>query len=80
MRFFRPSLVWTISNSSRPTIERSSEHNVTPLAEIKSNWISYPRLSLLYGVGPCPAETSPQIIRKHGISVAVAVAVTVAIT
>ena len=36
----RPSLVWKISNSSRPTIERSSEHNFTRLAEIKSNWIS----------------------------------------
>ena len=36
----RPSLDWTISNSSRPTIERSSKNNVTPLAENKSNQIS----------------------------------------
>ena len=43
----RPSYVWTISNGSRPTIQRTLEHNFTPLTEIKSNWIG--SRSLRYG-------------------------------
>jgi hypothetical protein len=32
----RPSLVWTISNSSRQTIERSSKHNVMRIKQTRS--------------------------------------------